>query len=52
MLERSWTMKCGCKKRGCRGTVEDFDKLPQELQQKYFGQNIVQDFIAEALKLQ
>ena len=50
MLERSWTMKCECKKSSCRGIVEDFDKLPLALQKKYLLQNIVQHFIVETLK--
>jgi len=51
MLERGWEMKCSCKTKSCRGTIGDFDKLPEELQQTYLDQHIVMPFIKEYLAL-
>jgi len=51
MLERHWTMRCNCGAAECRGLVEDFDLLPQELQDKYTELNIVLPFIIKKLRL-
>lgn len=50
MLERSWTMKCNCGSPGCRGLIEDFDKLPVILQEKYISEGLVLPFILRLLK--
>jgi uncharacterized protein len=50
MLERSWTMACQCNRKSCRKIIEDFDRLPAELQDKYISLKIVQEFILRALK--
>jgi uncharacterized protein len=49
MLERQWTMKCECGASSCRGSVTDFDLLPQNVQQRYIELEIVQPFIVEFL---
>lgn len=50
MLERHWQMPCRCNAINCRKTIRDFDTLPQNLQNKYLGQGIVQAFIVRTLK--
>jgi uncharacterized protein len=49
MLERSWSMDCKCGSHKCRGLIQDFDLLPQELQEKYLQLNIVLPFIKKNL---
>ena len=49
MLERSWTMKCGCGAQNCRSKIEDFDLIPTEFQLRYLGLNVVQSFIRNEL---
>ncbi len=51
MLERDWQMKCKCGKPGCRKIITDFDKLPTDLQKKYLGLNIVQEYIVKSIKI-
>lgn len=46
MAENFWTMACACGDPACRGVVEDFEKLPPELQRYYIELDIVQRFIA------
>jgi len=50
MLERSWTMSCKCGSPNCRGVIEDFDKLPLGLQNKYISSGLVLPFILRQLK--
>ncbi len=45
MLERDWTMKCGCGSPNCRKVITDFDHLPKDLQRKYIDLGVVQQFI-------
>jgi uncharacterized protein len=45
MLERHWTMKCGCGSPFCRKQITDFDLLPKEIQEKYIKLKIVQPYI-------
>lgn len=52
MLERHWTMKCGCGEHNCRKIVTDFDLLPISLQTKYLDLNIVFPFIAHFVSQQ
>src|SRR5689334_20862712 len=52
MLERHWTMKCGCGEKNCRKTVTDFDLLPQAIQSRYLDLNIVFPFIAHFVQQQ
>ena len=47
MFERHFTMDCLCDEPNCRGTIEDFDLLPDQLQQHYIELGIVQSFISE-----
>jgi len=47
MYEGYWTMKCKCGSKNCRGKIEDFDFLPENLQELYLSKKIVQRFIAE-----
>lgn len=46
MAENYWTMKCRCGDPICRGVVEDFRKLPVEIQARYLDLGVVQRFIA------
>lgn len=52
MLERHWTMQCHCGEDNCRRIVTDFDLLPEQLQEKYLGLNIVLPFIAHFIQYQ
>lgn len=52
MLERHWTMKCGCGEKNCRHTVTDFDLMPQHFQSRYLELNIVLPFIVQYLQQQ
>jgi uncharacterized protein len=52
MLERHWTMKCGCGEKNCRRIITDFDLLPQKLQATYLELNIVFPFIAHFVQQQ
>lgn len=49
MYERHWTMKCRCGASNCRGIIEDFDLLPNDLQRIYLDVNIVLPFIVRQL---
>lgn len=45
MLERHWTMECECGSPECRKFVQDFDLLPEKIQEKYLHMNIVMPYI-------
>ena len=45
MLDRLWTMACRCGTSNCRGTVLDFDLLPQHVARRYLELRVVQPFI-------
>jgi hypothetical protein len=45
MGEARWTMQCHCGSELCRGVVEDFERLPEELRNGYLGMRIVQGFL-------
>lgn len=47
MDERYWTMACRCGAAACRGIVDDFRTLPEELRRQYLSLGIVMPFIAE-----
>lgn len=47
MSENHWTMACRCGAKTCRGVIRDFHLLPPELQFRYIGLGIVQQFIAQ-----
>ena len=47
MYERYYTMSCDCGSKICRGTIEDFDLLPDHLQKRYLKLGIVQSFIRD-----
>lgn len=47
MFEKHFTMDCLCKEPVCRQVIEDFDLLPEALQQHYIDLGIVQSFISE-----
>jgi uncharacterized protein len=49
MLERKWTMPCRCGKPACRSVVTDFDLLPENRKRYYLSENVVQEFIREAV---
>jgi len=50
MLEKHWTMKCGCNAANCRHIIADFDTLLPERQQYYLNKGVVQQFIKTYLK--
>jgi SET domain-containing protein len=50
MSEDRWTMRCDCRKPGCRGVIEDFHTLPTAVQDKYLAMGIVSDFIVRELQ--
>ncbi|MFZ4576167.1 MAG: SET domain-containing protein [Phycisphaerales bacterium] len=45
MLERFWTMTCGCGATNCRGVVADFDQLPAHQRLAYHIQGVVLPFL-------
>ena len=45
MSDGMWTMACDCRSELCRGVVEDFQRLPSRIQQKYLKRGVVQQFI-------
>jgi uncharacterized protein len=49
MLERGWKMQCGCGEPHCRQVIQDFDFLPNSIQEKYIAINIVQPYILKNL---
>ncbi|MFQ5621126.1 MAG: SET domain-containing protein [Candidatus Nanoarchaeia archaeon] len=49
MHESYWTMDCRCESEHCRGVVEDFMKLPKDLQMGYISRCVVQPFILTAI---
>lgn len=49
MYERHWTMHCRCGSINCRGLIEDFNLLSEDLQIMYLNQNIVLPFIVKQL---
>lgn len=49
MFDRLWTMTCRCGSPNCRGTVLDFDLLPQRVARRYLELGVVQPFIRGAL---
>lgn len=46
MAGNRWVMPCDCRASRCRGTIEDFDCLPFELQNHYFKLGMVSDYVA------
>ena len=51
MMERSWTMECGCNSVNCRNIIGDFDCLPINLQDKYRQMQIVLPYIIKEIKV-
>ncbi|HZG01307.1 MAG TPA: SET domain-containing protein-lysine N-methyltransferase [Chitinophagales bacterium] len=49
MLERHWVMKCECGDANCRGIVNDFDLLPDDVRTNYIKMGIVLPYIVEYL---
>lgn len=50
MLERHWELEgCRCGAPDCRGTIQDFDLLPEHVQQLYLEADAVQPFIVESV---
>lgn len=49
MAENRWVMPCECQAMHCRGTIEDFDCLPFDLQNHYFKLGMVSDYVAACL---
>jgi hypothetical protein len=49
MQEASFTMECRCGKHNCRGIVDDFLTLPNEVQTEYLRHKIVMQFIVDGL---
>jgi hypothetical protein len=45
MSENLWTMECKCFRPQCRGLIQDFHYLPEELKARYLSLGIVQTFI-------
>lgn len=50
MEEEYWTMDCLCKETNCRGVILDFQKLPEDIMERYLLLGIVQGFIAQKFK--
>jgi uncharacterized protein len=50
MHENHWTMVCRCGVPSCRGLVEDFIRLPHEVQHRYLRLGVVQPFIVRLLE--
>jgi uncharacterized protein len=48
MEEGSFTMRCMCGATNCRGIVDDFSTLPNELKAKYLNGSIVMSFISKS----
>jgi len=42
---RLWTMKCKCKNETCRGIIDQFKTLPNEVKTFYIKNKFVPDFI-------
>jgi uncharacterized protein len=51
MLERHWVMRCDCRSSKCRYVVQDFDLLPNDIQNHYLKQGVVQQFILDLLQI-
>jgi hypothetical protein len=49
MLEKHWTMKCGCNAVNCRTVIADFDTLLPDRQLYYLKKGVVQKFIINYL---
>lgn len=45
MDENGWTLECRCGSPSCRKVIEDFIRLPADMQERYIGQGIVQPYI-------
>lgn len=43
------SFKCECGAKNCRGAISDFFALPKKLQEYYFKQNALQDFIKKKM---
>jgi uncharacterized protein len=43
--EDHWSMRCACGEANCRGVIDDFYRLPIDVQDRYIIQNVVQRFI-------
>jgi len=50
MWEGMWTMRCKCGASACRGTIRDFPELPEDVQEYYLREGIVQKFIRSRLQ--
>jgi hypothetical protein len=49
MLERHWTMECRCGSPACRKLINDFDLIPESVQEKYLTLEIVLPYIVNYL---
>ena len=49
MMERHWTLQCGCGHLNCRHLIVDFDLLPSQVQETYLHMKIVLPFIVEEI---
>lgn len=49
MLEKHWKMQCECGSSQCRHLIQDFDLLPDNIQEKYLRLKVVLPFITEEL---
>ncbi len=45
MDEDGWTLECRCGSPSCRKVIEDFVRLPSDVQERYISQGIVQPYI-------
>ncbi len=48
-VDTGWTMPCHCEEKECRKIVEDFESLPNKVQQKYMQQEIVLEYIKKKI---
>ncbi len=50
MSDGMWTMPCDCRSELCRGAIEDFQRMPNHIQQKYLKRGVVQRFIVAGFR--
>lgn len=45
MYNDPWTLHCKCQAKNCRGVVRQFNDLPKEVQEFYYSQGAISDFV-------
>jgi uncharacterized protein len=46
-----WTCKCNCKSKNCRGVIDQFRKLPKELQEFYLKNKLAAEHVMKAFEI-